>query len=149
MVSRASGASDQSVWGLYRCEFSWRVKWDHRRPCPTSAAGDFADLVKSSFGSLRGLWSGSLRCLWMHLFKPVPMIPSAAMSDIGGHVRHQRPDISLPFHGGGHIGPHIRHPTHCPLLVGGRGLIKTCRLLTAAALSSRSDVIRIAFSLPM
>ena len=28
---------------------------------------------------------------------------------IGGHVRHRRPDISPPFHGGGHIGPHLRH----------------------------------------
>jgi hypothetical protein len=28
---------------------------------------------------------------------------------IGGHVRHWRPDISPPFHGGGHIGPHLRH----------------------------------------
>ena len=26
--------------------------------------------------------------LWMHLFKPVPMIPSAAMSDIGGQIYH-------------------------------------------------------------
>jgi hypothetical protein len=25
----------------------------------------------------------------MHLFKPVPMIPSAAMSDIGGRIYHR------------------------------------------------------------
>jgi hypothetical protein len=58
---------------------------------------------------------------------------------IGGHVRHRRPDISPPFHGGGHIGPHLRH--HMRLF--------TLTLLTAAALSSRSYVIRIVFSLPM
>jgi hypothetical protein len=28
---------------------------------------------------------------------------------IGGHVRHRRPDISPPFHSGGHVGPHLRH----------------------------------------
>jgi hypothetical protein len=28
---------------------------------------------------------------------------------IGGHVRHQRPDISPPFHGGGPVGRHLRH----------------------------------------
>ncbi len=28
---------------------------------------------------------------------------------IGGHVRHRRPDISPLFHGGGPIGPHLRH----------------------------------------
>jgi hypothetical protein len=39
----------------------------------------------------------------MHLFKPIPMIPLVAMSDIGGQVYH--------------------------------------RLLTAAALSARTDVI--------
>jgi hypothetical protein len=33
--------------------------------------------------------------------------------------------------------------------VGGRGVLKRCGLLTAAALSGRSDVIRIVFSLPM
>ncbi len=43
-------------------------------------------LFLKSFGGLRDLWSESLRCLWMHLFKPVPMIPSAAMSDIGGRI---------------------------------------------------------------
>ncbi len=81
MVSAASGSSDQGV-------LSWRFQWDHRRPCPTSAAGDIVDLVKSSFAGLRGLSSGSLRFLWMHLFKPVPMILSAAMSDIGGRIYH-------------------------------------------------------------
>jgi len=48
-VSAASGASDQGVWGVYRCVLSWRFQWDHRRPCPTSAAGDNVDFVKSSF----------------------------------------------------------------------------------------------------
>ncbi len=28
---------------------------------------------------------------------------------IGGRVRHRRPDISPPFHGGGHISPYLRH----------------------------------------
>ncbi len=129
MVSTDTGASDQGVWGLYRCVLSWRFQWDHRRPCPTSAARDIADLVKSSFGCLRGLWSGSLRCLWMHLFKLVPMIPSAAISARTSVITW---DCS-----------------HWPLHVGGRGVIETCRLLTAAALSSRSYVIRIVFSLPM
>ncbi len=89
MMLGTSGASDQGVWGLYECVFSRRFQWDHRRPCPTSAAGYIADLVKSTFGGLRDLWSRSLRCLWMHLFKPVPMIPSAAMSDIGGRICHR------------------------------------------------------------
>ncbi len=70
--------------GLYRCVFLWRFQWDHRRPCPTSAAGDIADLVKSSFGGLRDLWSGCLGCLWMHLFMAVLKTPSATSSDIGG-----------------------------------------------------------------
>ncbi len=89
MVFGASGVSDQGVWGIYRCVFSWRFQWDHRRPCPTSAAGAIADFVKLGFCGLRDLWSGSLRCLWMHLFKPVLMIPSAAMSDIGGRIYHR------------------------------------------------------------
>jgi hypothetical protein len=55
---RSQGASDQSVWGVYGRIFSWRFQVDHGRPCTTSAAGVIADLVKSSFGSLRGLWSG-------------------------------------------------------------------------------------------
>jgi hypothetical protein len=71
---------------------------------------------------------------------------------IGGHVRHQRPEISPPSHGGGPISPHLRHHMRLFTLTpicGGRGVIESCRLLTAAALSSRSDVIRIVFSLPM
>ncbi len=71
----------------------------------------------------------------MHLFKPVLMIPSAAMSDIGGH-----------------IGPHLRHHMRLFTLTptgGGKGVMETCRLLTAAALSSRSYVIKIVFSLLM
>jgi hypothetical protein len=66
------------------CVFSRRFQRDHRRPCPTSAAGVIADIVKSCFGGLRGLWSGCVGYLWMHLFMAVPMTPSAAMSDIGG-----------------------------------------------------------------
>jgi hypothetical protein len=28
----ASGASDQDVWVVYGCNFSWRFQWHHRRP---------------------------------------------------------------------------------------------------------------------
>jgi hypothetical protein len=135
MVWASSGASDQGVWGVYRCVLSWRFQWDHLRPCPTSVAGYIVDLVKSSFGSLRGLWSGRLRFPWMHLFKPVPMIPSAVMSNIGGRIYH--PLLTAAA---------ILARTYVitwdcsqwPLHVGGRGLIESCRLLAAAALSSRS-----------
>jgi hypothetical protein len=146
MVSAASEASDQGVWGVYRCIFLLRFKWDHLRPCPTSAAGYIVVLVKSSFGGLRGLWSGCLGCLWMHLFKPVPMIPSAAMSDIGSQIYHRHFKAAA-------LSARTYVITwdcsHWSLRVGGRGMIETCSLLTAAALSSRSDVIRIIFSLPM
>ncbi len=139
MVSAASRASDQDVWGLYRCIFSWWFQWDHRRPCPTSAAGDITNFVKSSFGGLRDLWSGCLGCLWMHLFMAVLMTPSAA-------------GATLFSHGGGPIGPHLRHHIRlCTLTFtfGGKGVIRSGRHLTAAVLSSRSDVIRIVFSLLM
>ncbi len=118
--------------------------WNHRRPCPTSAAGDIADLVKSSFGGLRGLWSGSLRFLWMHLFKPVLMIPSAAMSDIGITAFSRRWPYQPSL-----TSLHETIHTDTYMWVGGRGVMETCRLLTAAALSSRSDVIRIVFALPI
>ncbi len=118
MVSTASGASDQGVWGLYRC----------------------------NFGDLGGLWSGSLRCLCMHLFKPVPMLLSAAMSDIGGRIYHR---LFMAASLSAHTYVITWDCSHWPLHVGGRELIKTCLLLTAAALSSRSDVIRIVFSLAM
>ncbi len=36
LVLAASGASDQDVWGVYGCNFSWRFQWNHRRPWPTS-----------------------------------------------------------------------------------------------------------------
>ncbi len=49
LVLAASGASDQDVWGVFRCNFSWRFQWHHRRPWPTSAAGDVADLSPSTF----------------------------------------------------------------------------------------------------
>ncbi len=146
MVLGASGVSDQGFWGVYRCIFSWRFQWDHRRPCPTSAAGAIADFVNKSFGGLRDLWSGSLRCLWMHLFKPVPMIPSAAMSDIGSRIYH-------PLFTAAAILARTYVITwdwsHWHLHVGGRGVIETFRLLTAVALSSRSYIIGIVFSLPM
>ncbi len=41
----ASGASDQDVWDVHGCNFSWRFQWHHR---PTSAAGDIADLYPST-----------------------------------------------------------------------------------------------------
>ncbi len=49
LVLAASGASDQDVWGVYGCSFSWRFQWHHRRPWPTSAAEDIADLFPSTF----------------------------------------------------------------------------------------------------
>ncbi len=58
IVLAASGASDQSIWGVYECVFSWRFQWHYRLPCPTSVAGDIAVLVWSSYGGLMGLWSG-------------------------------------------------------------------------------------------
>ncbi len=149
MGSAASGASDQGVWGVYRCVLSWRFQWDHRRPCPTSAAGYIDNLVKSSFGGLRGLWSGCLRCLWMHLFKLVPMIPLAAMlamSDIGGRIYH-RLLTAVALSARTYV--ITWDCSHWPLYVKGRGLIESCLLFTAAALSSCSDVIRTIFSLPM
>ncbi len=99
VVLAASGASDQDVWGVYGCIFSWRFQWHHQRPCPTSAAGD-----------------------------------------------------TTVSHGGGPIGPHLCHHIRLHTLTsifGGRGVIRSCHLLTAATLSSRSDVIRILSYLPM
>ncbi len=32
--------------GAYGCNYSWRFQWHHRRPCPTSAAGDITDLSR-------------------------------------------------------------------------------------------------------
>ncbi len=56
------------LWCARVCIFWWQFHWDHRRPCPTLAAGDIANLVKSNFGRLRGLWSGCVGCLYMHPF---------------------------------------------------------------------------------
>ncbi len=145
MVLGNSGASDQVVWGVYWCVFSRRFQWDHRRPCPTSAAGAITDLVKSCFGGLRGLWSGCVGYLWMHLWMAVPMTPSAAMSDISGW-RYCRFLTAAALSARTYV--ITWDCTHWPLYFGGRGVIKSCRLLTAAALSSRSDIIRTVFSLP-
>jgi hypothetical protein len=49
LVLAASGVSDQDVGGVFGCNFSWRFQWHHRRPWPTSAAGDIADLSPSTF----------------------------------------------------------------------------------------------------
>ncbi len=38
LVLAASGASDQDVWGVFGCNYSWRFQWHHRRPWPNSAA---------------------------------------------------------------------------------------------------------------
>jgi hypothetical protein len=126
--------------------FSWRFQWDHRRPCPTSAAGDIADLVKSSFGGLNGLWSGCLGCLWMHLFKAVLMTPSATSSDIGGRrcCRFLTAAALLAC-----TCVITWDCTHWPLHLWERGVIRSCQHITVAALSSRSDIIRIVFSLLM
>ncbi len=112
-----------------------------------SAAGAIADFVKSSFGGPMGL---SL----IRVFR-VSMDASFhgdSKDSIGGLVRHRRPDIPPFSHGGGPIGPHLRHHIRLYTLTftfGGRAVISSCRHLTAAALSSRSDVIRIIFSLLM
>ncbi len=52
LVLAASGAYDQDVWDVYGCNFSWRFQWHHRRPWPTLAAGDIADLYPSTFSYL-------------------------------------------------------------------------------------------------
>ncbi len=74
------------------------------------------------------------------------MIPSAAMSDIGGRIYHRLFTAAA-------ISARTYVITwdcsHWPLQVGGRGVMETCRLLMAAALSSRSYVIKIVFSLLM
>ncbi len=70
---------------------------------------------------------------------------------IGELVRHWRPELPPFCHGGGPICPHLHHHIRLYTLTihfGGRGVIRSCRHLTAA-LSSRSDVIRIVFSLLM
>jgi hypothetical protein len=51
LVLAASGVSDQDVWDVYGCNFSWRFQWHHRRPWPTSAAGDIADLYPSTLAA--------------------------------------------------------------------------------------------------
>ncbi len=99
-----------------------------------------------TIGGLRDLWSGSLRCLWMHLFKPVPMIQSAAMSDIGGRIYH-RLFMAAAISARTYV--ITWDCSHWPLHVGEGVGIETCSLLTAAALSNRSYVIRIVFSLPL
>jgi hypothetical protein len=38
----ASGVSDQGVWGVYGCAFSWQFQWHYWRPRPTPAASDIA-----------------------------------------------------------------------------------------------------------
>ncbi len=49
LVLVASEASDQDVCGVHGCNFSWRFQWHHRRPFPTSTAGDIADFSPSTF----------------------------------------------------------------------------------------------------
>ncbi len=134
-MSGTSGASYQGAWGVYGSVFSRQFQWDHRRPSPTSAAGVIADLVKSCFGGLRGLWSGCVGYLWMHLFMAVPTTPSAAMSDIGGRWCH-RFLTAAALSARTYVITWAC--THWPLYLGRRGVIRSCHLLTAATLSSRS-----------
>ncbi len=80
---------------LYQCErCQWRFQLHHRRVAPgditffvpsaSAAMYDFsgwrytyiAVLEWSSFGVLRRLRSGRVRCVWMRLFMTVPMTPS-------------------------------------------------------------------------
>ncbi len=42
VVLAAPGASNQGVWSVYGCVFSWWFQWHHQRPRPTPAAGDIA-----------------------------------------------------------------------------------------------------------
>ena len=83
-VSAASGASEHSVWGVYRRVFARWFQWHHRRPCPTSAAGDIAGLVWNSVSGLRGLLAVCVRYQWTRLCMVIPMTPLGAVSDIGG-----------------------------------------------------------------
>jgi hypothetical protein len=71
---------------------------------------------------------------------------------IGDLDRQWQPVIPLFSHGGSPIVPHLPHHIRLYTLTftfGGKGVIRSCRHLTAAALSSRSDIIRIVFSLLM
>jgi hypothetical protein len=51
LVLAASRASDQDVWDIYGCNFSWRFQCHHQRPWPTSVAGDIANLYPSTFAA--------------------------------------------------------------------------------------------------
>ncbi len=119
-----SVASDQGVWGVYGSVFSWRFQWDHWQPCTISAAGVISDLVKSSFGGLRGLWSGGVGCLWIHLFMVVLSTPLAASSDIGGR-RYCRFLTAVALSARTCV--ITWNCTHWPLHMGGRGVTGSCR----------------------
>ncbi len=71
---------------------------------------------------------------------------------IGDLVRHRRPELRCFLTAAALMARTCvitLDCTHWPLHLGGRGVIRSGRHLTAAALSSRSDVIRIVFSLLM
>jgi hypothetical protein len=71
---------------------------------------------------------------------------------IGGRVRHWRPELCCFLTAAALLARTCvitLDCTHWPLHLGGRGVIRSGRHLTAAAFSSRSDVIRIVFSLLM
>jgi len=71
---------------------------------------------------------------------------------IGDLVRHRRPELRCFLTAAALLARTCvitLDCTHWPLHLGGRGVIRSGRHLTAAALSSRSDVIRIVFSLLM
>ncbi len=63
-VFAASGDFAQSDWGVYGCPSSWRFQWHYQQPSTTSVAADIVVLVFTSFGGIRGLWSGCVRHLW-------------------------------------------------------------------------------------
>jgi hypothetical protein len=125
-----------------------RFQGDHRRPCPTSAARVIADLVKSclaaSGASDQDVW-GIYGCIFPWRFQWYNRV-SAAMSDVCSR-RYRRFLTAAAISARTYV--ITWDCTHWPLYVGGRGVLKSCSLLTAAALSSRTDVIRIFFSLPM
>ena len=81
LVLAASGASDQDVWGVFGCNFSWRFQWHHRRPWPTSAAGDIADLYPSALAAphLHGVLVSLTPAI---NFLPVSLTPLNSLSPV-------------------------------------------------------------------
>ncbi len=60
VIAGDNNIGDYGVCGVYGRVFSWRFEWNYWRLCPTSAAGEIAVLVWSSFAasgtSNQGVW---------------------------------------------------------------------------------------------